>query len=143
MKLSIILHKPTDLPSKEEIQQIFTYTEEMGLGNFGDIRVDYSNNRTWIIFEASYRCVFTDDNSSNVCLLMIVLERNRKTLQGRFKIWDPVAEKNIAYAGLLPYSQFVPFIKRVQEIGTLAQDIRAKWYEFKGWKDLLPAVRHG
>ncbi len=147
MRLSIDLFSPSELPSPKKVQEIFNYAVEMGLDqnkfdhthfHFVGKKEPHGERRDWIVLETSYKDMgYADD-----CLLTIVIEVKKDKPFGRFWIWDPVQGSNIAYSELLPYKEFVSLLKRAQDIGTLHQDIRARWYEWKGWKDLLPYVKH-
>ena len=145
MKLSLDLSSASELPSSEEVEQLFRHAEEMGLDkNFDHVHVYYSNEKAWVVFEGSYKSVFTDDDPSNVCILIVVLETQGGNLQGRFRIWDPTRDANIILTeGLLPYHQFIELIKRAQDIGALHRDIRGTWDKVGAWKDSLQDVRHG
>jgi len=145
VELSIKLSSAYNPTLQEEVQQLFKYAEEMRLDeNFARVDAHYSSGKAQIIFEASYKPVFADDDSNNMCLLTIVLEVKEKDLYGRFRIWDPTRKVDIVYSkALLPYEEFVSLVTKTQDIGALHPTSRGAWYQRPEWEYLRASVGHG
>ena len=146
MNLSIDMSSPADLPSLEKINEVFKSAEEMGLDkpSFDHIHVHILPEKyRRIHYEARYRHKFTRNTMNDLCLLIINLQKNEKgEVHGSFNIWDPTQKKCIVCSKQLPYSTFISLINRAREIGELHRDVRSRWYEFEGWKDILDQVKY-
>jgi hypothetical protein len=143
-------------PSEEKIKELYRLVREMGLKetNFRELRVRliYPHKNAEgspevpsekIVFQGKYREIYGGDTAENVCILSVVLQKVGGKLFGLLQIADPLRPgKFIALTEEMSYGKFLKILDKAQDIGALHQDIRAVWFKYNGWRELLGKVQH-